>query len=101
MRWSPVRRILMQSRCAHQEAQLATAARSPPCPTRNSGLCRYCPESYQRSMDAWAEARPWFDPTAVDLPSSLQNVGAGLRGQSVNPAIRFGRIIRNKLDGDG
>jgi len=34
-------------------------------------------------------------------PSSLQNVGAGLRGESVNPAIRFGRIVRNKLDGDG
>src|SRR5258706_1223481 len=93
MRWSPVRRILMQSR--------ATAARSPPCPTRNSGLCRYCPESYQRSMDEWAERRPWIDPTAVDLPSSLQNDGAGLRDRSVNPAIRFGRIIRNKLDGDG
>ena len=59
------------------------------------------PEAYQRSMDAWAEARPWIDPTAVDLPSCLQNVGAGLRGQSVNPAIRFARIIRNKLDGDG
>ena len=27
------------------------------------------PESYQRSMDAWAEARPWIDPTAFDLPS--------------------------------
>ena len=40
-------------------------------------------------------------PPPSICPFSLQNVGAGLRGGSVNPAIRFGRIVRNKLDGDG
>jgi len=48
-----------------------------------------------------AEAHPWINPTAVDRLSSLKNIGAGVRGGSVNPAIRFGRIVRNKLDGDG
>ena len=33
--------------------------------------------------------------------SPLLDVGAGLRGWSVNPAIGLGRIVRNKLDGDG
>lgn len=35
------------------------------------------------------------------VASSLLDVRAALRGLSVNPAIRLGRIIRNELNGDG
>ncbi len=35
------------------------------------------------------------------VASSLLDVRAALRGWSVNPAIRLGRIVRNELNGDG
>lgn len=36
-----------------------------------------------------------------DLRASLHDVGAGRRGWNVNSAIRFVRIERNELDGNG